>query len=302
MNKFFKYFHFNTAERYGLIVLTLGIFSINILIFIYRQFVPKNTIKFELTKLDDRAVLTEAAINEVYEESLRRPATNPIASIHYFNFDPNTISPEEWTQLGLSAKQIKVITNYVAKGGKFFNKEDLRKIYSISERDYARLEPYITISTPQKTATVYQPTERPTKYSESNSRKVIVKVNEADTPAFKSLRGIGSVLASRIVKFRDGLGSFHDLKQLKEVYGISEETFQQIAEQLELAGHPIKKLEINTLDINALSKHPYINKKQAQLIVNFRNEHGPYTDMRNLSQNKGLDPEFLRKIEPYLEF
>lgn len=239
MNKFCKYFHFNTAERYGLIVLTLGILGINILIFIYRQFVPKNTIKFELTKLDDRAVLTEAAINEVYEESLRRPAPNPIASIHYFNFDPNTISPEEWTQLGLSAKQIKVIINYVAKGGKFFNKEDLRKIYSISERDYARLEPYITISTPQKTATVYQPTERPTKYSESNSRKVIVKVNEADTPAFKSLRGIGSVLASRIVKFRDGLGGFHDLKQLKEVYGISEETFQQIAEQLELAGHPI---------------------------------------------------------------
>lgn len=56
------------------------------------------------------------------------------------------------------------------------------------------------------------------------------------------------------------------------------------------------------LGANDLAKHPYINKKQAQLIVNFRIEHGPYRDMRNLLQNKGLDPEFLRKIEPYLEF
>jgi len=302
MNRFFKYFHFNTAERYGLIVLALGIFSINILIFIYRQFIPKNTIKFELTKLDNNAALTETAINEVYEESLRRPSTNSTASIHYFKFDPNTISPEEWAQLGLSAKQIKVITNYLAKGGKFFNKEDLRKIYSISERDYARLEPYITISAPQKEDPVYQPTERSTKYSQNNNRKVIVRANEADTTEFKSLRGIGSVLASRIVKFRDALGGFHDVKQLQEVYGLSEETYQSIDKQLDLANQPIKKLQINTLGANDLAKHPYINIKQAQLIMNFRNEHGPYTDMRNLLQNKGLDPEFLRKIEPYLEF
>lgn len=86
------------------------------------------------------------------------------------------------------------------------------------------------------------------------------------------------------------------------MYGITEDTFNLIQSQLTLPSHQIKKLQINLLNASELAQHPYINKKQAQLIVNYRSQHGLYKDMVKLSENRVLDPDFLRKIEPYLEF
>ena len=66
---------------------------------------------------------------------------NPV----FFTFDPNGLSENDWKRLGLSAKQSKVIKNYEAKGGRFYKNEDLKKIFSITESQYATLEPYIRI-------------------------------------------------------------------------------------------------------------------------------------------------------------
>ena len=57
---------------------------------------------------------------------------------------------------------------------------------------------------------------------------VRVELNSADTTELKRLHGIGSVLSARIVKYRKKLGHFTSVEQLKNVYGLSEETYQQI--------------------------------------------------------------------------
>ena len=57
---------------------------------------------------------------------------------------------------------------------------------------------------------------------------LLVEINNADTTELKKLRGIGSVLSKRIVKYRKMLGGFKDVEQLKKVYGLSEETYQEI--------------------------------------------------------------------------
>nr|WP_262885575.1 helix-hairpin-helix domain-containing protein [Sphingobacterium composti Ten et al. 2007 non Yoo et al. 2007] len=221
--------------------------------------------------------------------------------MNYFTFDPNIISESEWEQLGLSSKQIKVIQNYTAKGGKFYKKEDLKKIYSISENDYRRLEPYIKISTKEDKFiddTESKHEAKPYKHKESSK----INLNIADITALKELRGIGSVLANRIIKFRDALGGFHEVSQLREVYGISEDNYELIKHKIVISASQLKKLPINRFSATELSKHPYISKKQAQSIVNYRDHHGSYLDIYTLSQNKALDQDFLRKIEPYLEF
>lgn len=129
-----------------------------------------------------------------------------------------------------------------------------------------------------------------------------IEINTADTSESKKLKGIGSVLSARIVKFRDVLGGFHSIEQIKEIYGISEETYISIKDKLTLSYLKINKLNINQSTVDELAKHPYISKKQAQALVNYRNQHGAYSKMNNLTQNKALDKDFLCKIEPYLEF
>ena len=63
-----------------------------------------------------------------------------------FEFDPNTATQEELQQLGFRDRTAKSIVNYRSKGGQFRKKEDLKKIYTLAEEDYLRLEPYIRIA------------------------------------------------------------------------------------------------------------------------------------------------------------
>ncbi|MDG1175319.1 MAG: helix-hairpin-helix domain-containing protein [Flavobacteriales bacterium] len=64
-------------------------------------------------------------------------------SISLFNFDPNTVTQNELQNLGFSSKQAKTLKNFREMGGRFKSKEDLKKIYGVSDKLYQSLEPYI---------------------------------------------------------------------------------------------------------------------------------------------------------------
>jgi DNA uptake protein ComE-like DNA-binding protein len=66
--------------------------------------------------------------------------------------------------------------------------------------------------------------------------------------------------------------------------------------------HPglIKKIPVNTCDIEGLSKHPYCGYKMAVIIVNYRKQHGVYSNLDQLKQLVGVNIESLIKLQPYL--
>lgn len=100
--------------------------------------------------------------------------------------------------------------NYISKGGRFYKKDDLKKIYSITEKDFLRLEPYITIPSSFSNSFAGEVSNAPRYEEKPTTPKIAtININQADTSAFKALRGIRSVLALCIVKFRDALGGFH---------------------------------------------------------------------------------------------
>jgi competence protein ComEA len=53
-------------------------------------------------------------------------------------------------------------------------------------------------------------------------------VNRASQQDFERLPGIGSVLARRIVEYRESRGAFQDIEQLRRVKGIGKKTFERI--------------------------------------------------------------------------
>ncbi len=61
---------------------------------------------------------------------------------------------------------------------------------------------------------------------------VYVELNSADTSELKTVRGIGSVFANRIVKYRKLIGGFERKEDLLKVYGIDEERYAGIAPQV----------------------------------------------------------------------
>jgi DNA uptake protein ComE-like DNA-binding protein len=129
-----------------------------------------------------------------------------------------------------------------------------------------------------------------------------ININTADTTDLKKIYGIGSVLAKRIIKFRDALGGFYDKDQLLQVYGLDSNYYLNYENQLFVDSVEIKKIDINFVSANTLSKHPYINFNLANSIVNYRNNHGYYESEKDLLNLITIDSIYLKKWSPYLIF
>lgn len=304
MKRILQYFNFTQKEQRGMLVLLILMVLIWGIPHAIHQLrtAEKLTYRieyFESARLENKQNKAISAGNSVNSTSYKRKGEN----INYFIFDPNGLSPQDWEKLGLAPKQIAVIKNYENKGGKFYKKEDLSKIYSISKEQYALLEPYIKIEV-KDNAFAGKALEKNEYGKEAYRAELpkIIDINLADTTDFKVLKGIGSTLASRIVKYRNALGGFHSILQVAETYGLREEIFKDIEKQLNVNSVVLKKILINKASKDELSKHPYISYKQADIIINYRKQHGDFNNIKSMTEIKPLDQDFLRKIEPYLQF
>ena len=226
--------------------------------------------------------------------------------VNLFYFDPNTLSPEGWQRLGLRDKTIKTIQNYLSKGGRFKNQDDLQKIYGLFPDEYKRIAPYIRIETDlqSKNTQDYAHNEAPKESYPSKKYTppyyTIIDINETDTTALIALPGIGSKLAARIVNFRDKLGGFYSVSQVGETFGLPDSTFQKIKQYLKVENTTIRKLNINTATLDELKAHPYIKWGIANPIVAYRKEHGPFSRVEDIKKVMAVTDELYNKISPYL--
>ena len=209
--------------------------------------------------------------------------------VSLFAFDPNRASQEDLQRLGIEEFLAKRIVNYRSKGGHFSTKKDLLKIYDFPKGLYDTLYSYILLPD--------------SLHSHSYSKIIPFDINTCDTSKLIALKGIGSTLASRIVDYRTILGGFVTTAQVLEVYGIEPETGKQILPYLFIKKNfEPKKIAINQSTVEELSAHPYLNKKEAHVLVNYRNEHDAYQSIGDLSKVRIFTDEQLKKLTPYLEF
>jgi len=267
-------------------------------------------VKRSETKIQDSSAdqyqKTENENAYIYQYDKRKSSykVNDIIEGELFYFDPNSITASEWKRLGLRDKTIKTIENYRSKGGLFYKPEDLQRIYGLHDREYERLKPYIKIESKKpKTNEEFvlpRPQEKIQPSKPYTARYSIIDVNIADTTAFISLPGIGSKLAARIITFREKLGGFYSVEQIKETYGLPDSTFQKIKQYLKLDNPSVKKININTASADEMKAHPYIKYNLANPIVSYRNEHGSFSKIEDIKRVMVVTDEIYKKIEPYL--
>jgi len=130
----------------------------------------------------------------------------------------------------------------------------------------------------------------------------IVELNNADTTTLKKIPGIGSAFANRIVNFRASLGGFYHVQQLTEVYGIDEERYLALKSWFSVDTFFIRKLSINSLPQDSLSRHPYINYRQARAIVQLRIQKKQLSGWENLTLLDEFTEQDKSRLLPYLSF
>lgn len=306
----FNYLHFTKRERNGIIYLLLTVIVIAVLPNVY-PYLQKNDIQ----EIPDEVKQEIAAIKSKPEKKFTEydSSGRPGKSYHYvydndqenekfnaalFYFDPNTLTPSGWKKLGVKEKTVQTIMRYLSKGGRFRKPDDIEKIWGMPQKLASALIPYVQIAEEKKLVreyanSGYQP-------AKSHAASLSVDINESDTTAWKALPGIGSKLSQRIVQFRNRLGGFYSISQVAETYGLPDSVFQKIKPMLTMDGTQVKKMNINTATKDELKEHPYIRYTLAKLIVEYRSQHGPFSEVKDLLNIMAFDRVTLDKLSAYL--
>lgn len=298
------YFRFTRKERIGVIGLSI---LVMIIAWLPRFINPKPIANpaliqagiQQLKQREDSMVSKEQESNlPDYKENKNflTPATTIL-----FYFDPNTLGEEGWLKLGVKEKTIGTIKKYLSKGGSFKSASDIHKIYGINKELASKLEPFIKINKDRSTDNFAKPNYPNKGYSQNPPKTVSsLDINRSDTTEWIALPGIGSTLARRIVLFREKLGGFHSVEQVRETYGLADSVFNMIKTKLELGDSTVKKININTADANRLKQHPYIGWKLANALIKYRDTHGLFEDPKQLSKIDLFTADLLLKLMPYL--
>lgn len=295
-----SYFGFNKQQRNGLVVLVLVSLALLVIRLLYPLFiVPANIVLLELPLIERKIDSSYYALR-TYSKSSSYDKKKSENTEQLFAFDPNLVSAEQLLKLGFKEKSVKIFLKFRAGGFVFKQKEDLRKVYGISEKFYNRLEPYIVIAVPEITKNKAKD-ELPPATAKPGVKQAAVKLelNSADSLSLVALSGIGPGFAKRILKFRALLGGFTHIEQLKEVYGFSEELFEKIKNSVYVDAGAIRKLNLNKDEFKVLNKHPYLSYEITRSIFDWRRK-----TTINVTNLKDIinDPALYEKLLPYLVF
>lgn len=309
-----EYFSFTRKDLRGIYVLL----AILVILLFARISLPHifSSPEPDFSEFDKMVLALEKAKRQNKESAsksatdLEIPFTRPdreIAEVRLkpFFFDPNELNEQDWVRLGLSTRQIRNIQNFLGSGGRFRKKEDLKRIYTISEAEYEILQPFIRIDTdivavadtpayPEKAGSPSSPGEE--------RRKLVININRADSAELLRVRGIGPVFAQRIIRYRDLLGGFHSEEQLLEVFGLDSTRFNQIAGHFTFDNTALKLININTAEVRDLTIHPYIDFYLAKSIIDQRIKRGGKIIDADLYGIPLMHDALYQKVIPYFDF
>ena len=304
MDSLRKWFSFSKGERVAIITI-LALILVLILACLFRPS-RKSLSDASLHNLDSLLALRQAAVELQQQQQAEK--AQEVAELHPFPFNPNTLTEEEWLQMGLTDRQVRNIMNYKAKGGKFYSKNDLGKLYTISEEEFAQLEPFIVLPEVSRSAsgkTSSKKQEAPS-YEEGPKPKKkdipIVDLNTVDSTTLVELPQIGPYTASRIIAFRDKLGGFVDKEQLRDVKGMDDARFAAIQPYINLGAVDIQKVDVNRSDFKTLVYHPYLSYEQVKRIVNQREKRGMIKNWAQLEEVIKEAGEVNPLLEQYVKY
>lgn len=300
----YNHLGFSKSESNGLIVLAILILLVAIVPRLYFRFfmppIPKPDLQSNFSSwiVKRETSKSEKGFAQPVKNGSKPDQKQKNTSRKVFRFDPNIATIEELKSLGFKEYVAQRIEKYRRAGGSFRSKDDLLKIYGIDSSLVTQLHAYLNLDS--------QLEEKPTdkKKRQTIALAEAVKktdINQADSELLEKVYGVGTAFANRIIRFRDALGGFHSMDQLREVYHLPDSTIRRIAVRFEISEPgSIATVDINSMGEDSLRRHPYINFKLARVIVNYRAQHGPFQNVEELKSIKPLTDSLYQKLYPYL--
>lgn len=269
------YFYFSRAERRAAFVL-IGMIGLVVLLpkFLWQQ-KPELLMPLAMEQFGIDTMYMPDAFADLEGATAKDP----------FVFDPNTASIETLVSVGFSTKLANTLAHYRARGGFITSGKDLSKIWGMPPLLADRLAPFVRVNGTDRKNGQTKPWG--TTYKPSNAVAVI-DINTASVGEFEALRGIGPVLASRIVGFREKQGGFTRLQDLLQVYGVKDSLLQALSPYLRLEESRVPKSNFNQASVLQLVQKAGLQPVVAQALVRWRQQNGAFVKFDELENFEGL--------------
>lgn len=271
-----SFFQLTRNERYG--VAGMCIVFVFILLFKYKDskievnYLPSSLEK-EVPKVSDQLAHNVQSSVKVKPQKIVYPLKD--VHLHPFElFNPNEVSSEYWEKIGLQPKMAKRAHLFIQSGSGISRSSDLLQIYGFQKEWIQELEKYLVF------------------------KKLTIDLNAATASEFQSIRGIGEKLSNRIIRFREKLGGFVSTQQLYQVYGLDSLLLDNTMERFDVVT-PCKRILINSVSLQELESHLYLNAQQSEEIIKLRSINGTIdsSSIRNI-----FTLSEWRRIKPYFQW
>ncbi|HEY3390595.1 MAG TPA: helix-hairpin-helix domain-containing protein [Prolixibacteraceae bacterium] len=297
-------FSFSKKERRGIVSLLLIIFILIVVGKLIPLFIPSE--KTDFSKWEEEV--------KTYLSNNEKPISGE-KQLHLVEFNPNEVDSGNLANMGVPSGVAANWLKYIEKGGRFRDNDEVKKIYGMTPSLFNHLDSFMVIpkgGPPQvngsrksftdksnkefKRDTIFRPTFSKFKKEPVN----VIELNSADSIQLLAIPGIGPVFASRIIRYRNLLGGYYTVEQLREVYGMREENFTAVAKYFTANPSSLKTFNINFSTVRELGRHPYVGFKTARKIFNLRDKKGKFSSPEDLSAVVASDS--LKRLIPYVKF
>ena len=296
-NPFKDYFYFQKSDRRAIVALgCIAVFAVGVLMLRQRPSPQPSPIMGRETM---RGVGNEPDGLPIEEEmSVRQRVA----------FDPNTVDSLTLIGFGIKAWKVKNFLHYRAAGKVFRSAEDIGDTYGWTAEDVQRLTPYVSVGTAYQKRKETPRFEERKEHKEEGAKPVETKkfhtltkvdVNEADTAMLRRIPGIGEKISVAIVRYRQRLGGFHSVEQLREIKIVSPELLEWFTVSSPSA---VQKVNLNQASFQALNSHPYISYEQTKSLLQYRRLYGDVKDEATLLSTGIFTQEELEKLRPYIAY
>ena len=281
INSWEAYFIFSEKERKGIIVLGV-ILTLSI---VFTLLVPHKN------------------------DSVGRASPLMIPKLHLFTFDPNTIDSANAILLGIPVKQVNTLIHYREKGGRFYKKEDILKLYGLDPVIAHQLIPFIELKSTENLSKWGRYTTndkgnnyksnyddahkyKTNNYKENNygpwlkMKKAAISwtidVNEADANEWHNKTKLPMNIVHQIINYKNHLGGFTHPLQLKKVYGLADTTFQNLRPHLLVQKNFKPLLNSSTMNFAQWKSLGIFEDQQIFEILKMRKQQGGQVSWREL--------------------
>lgn len=282
-----SYFIFTKGQQAGIFLLVVFIIILQLLYF-FADFNSENKIS-----LEDEARIIHF---QRQVDSLKQIALNKNEPKIY-PFNPNLITDYKGYTLGMSLEEIDRLHAFRAANKWVNSAVEFQKVTLISDSLLNKISPYFKFPDWVKNSNARSSSER--KANEATEK--IRDLNNATFQELVEVRGIGEVLANRILKYRVKIGGFISDLQLKDIYGLNFEARTELLRHFSVLTIPTyEKYNINEASVLEIASVPYLDYEVAREIVNYRTLHERIATFEELAKIREFPSEKIDRIALYL--